>query len=76
MKANTGALSEAWLNAPAGIAIVCRPCTVTGVLLKWKVIVALALVKVGAKFDGILFTVTARAWTDDGLPGQVKLTMN
>src|SRR5205814_1531845 len=34
-------LSEARLNAPAGMCIVCTPCVTTGELLKWKVILAL-----------------------------------
>ncbi len=45
LNAKFGILSEARLNAPAGICIVCGPCMVTGEVLKWKVIVALPLLK-------------------------------
>ena len=39
MNSKSASLSEARLNAPAGICIVCSPCVTTGELLKWKVIV-------------------------------------
>ena len=53
-------LSEARLNAFAGIFIVCEPCVVTGELLKWKVIVALPLLKTN-EFAAIPFTVKSVA---------------
>src|SRR5438094_5215458 len=66
--------SEARLKAPAGICIVCGPSVVTGELLKWKVIVALPLLKVGGKFDGVPFTVKSPAWTVDVFTGSLRLT--
>src|SRR4029077_15150879 len=53
-------LSEARLNAFAGICIVCEPCVVTGELLKWKVIVALRLLKTN-ELAGVPFTVKSVA---------------
>jgi hypothetical protein len=72
VKSNTGLLSEARLNAPAGICIVLEP-SVTGELLKWKVIVLLALLNVGARFDGIPLTVKALAWTVDVSTASLRL---
>src|SRR6266404_4911403 len=68
-------LSEARLNAPAGICIVCGPCTLTGEVLKWKVIVALPLLKVGARFDGVPLTVKSLAWTVVVSTASVRLIM-
>ena len=47
--------------------------SVTGELLKWKVIVALPLLKVGVKFDGVPFTVKSLAWTVLVSTGSLKL---
>ena len=58
--AKFGWLSEARLNAPAAICIVCAPCVVTGELLKWKVIVALPLLKTN-EFAAVPFTVKSVA---------------
>src|SRR5439155_19776289 len=63
------------LNAFAGISIVCGPGVVTGELLKWKVIVALPLLKVGGRFDGVPFTVKSPGWTVDVFTGSLRLTM-
>ena len=58
--AKFGWLSEARLNAPAGICIVCGPGVVTGELLKWKVIVALPLLKTN-ELAAVPFTVKSVA---------------
>ena len=73
LNAKFGALSDWRLNAPAGIFIVCGPCTLTGEVLKWKVIVALPLLKVGARFDGVPLTVKSLAWTVAVFTGSVRL---
>ena len=67
-----GMLSEARLNAPAAICIVCGPCMVTGEVVKWKVSVVLLLVNVTV-FAGIPFTVKSLAWTVAGFTGSVRL---
>ena len=73
MNSNIGISSEARRIAPAGISIVCKPCVVTGVLLKWKVIVALPFDNV-SESAAIPFTVKSVGWTVDGSAGSLKLT--
>src|SRR5213592_2187330 len=68
-----GMLSEARKIAPAAICIVCRPCVITGELLKWKVIVALLLLKTN-ELAGVPLTVKSVAWTLDTSAGSLKLT--
>ena len=49
--------------------------SVTGVLLKWKMIVALPFMKVGVRFDGVPFTVKSLAWTVDVSTASLRLTV-
>ena len=70
---NIGILSELRRIAPAGMCIACEPCVVTGELLKWKVIVALPLLKTN-EFAAVPFTVKALAWTLLGSAGSERLT--
>src|ERR1041385_342436 len=58
--------------APAGICIVLVP-SVTGELLKWKVMVRSPLLKVGGWFDGVPFTVKSLAWTLDSFTASLRL---
>ena len=44
-------------------------------LLKWKVIVVLPLVKIGARFAGVPFTVKSPAWTVAGVTASLRLIM-
>src|SRR4029450_10813958 len=67
-----GQLSEARKIAPAAICIVCTPWVTTGELLKWKVIVALPLLKTN-ELAGVPFTVKSLAWTLDGSAGSLRL---
>ena len=53
--------------------MVSGPCMVTGELLKWKVIVALPLLKVGAWLDGVPFTVKSLAWTVEVSTASLRL---
>src|SRR3954465_1273347 len=69
-----GIPSEARLNAPAAMCIVCGPCTLTGEVLKWKVSVALPLLN-ATVFAGIPFTVKSLAWTVAVFTGSVRLIM-
>ena len=62
------------LKAQAGICIVLEPST-TGELLKWKVIVAFPLLKVGGRLDGVPFTMKSLAWTVDVSTGSLRLTV-
>src|SRR5206468_1794183 len=72
--AKFGILSEARLKAPAGIFIVCGPCVVTGVLLKWKVSVVLPLLN-ATVFAAIPFTVKSVGWTVVVSTASVRLIM-
>src|SRR6266542_1289112 len=69
-----GILSELRKIAPAGICIVCRPCVTSGELLKWKVIVAVPLLKTN-ELAGVPFTVKSLAWTLDTSAGSLRLTI-
>ena len=74
LNAKFGILSEARLNAPAGIFIVCGPCTLTGEVLKWKVSVVLPPLN-ATVFAGIPFTVKSLAWTVAVFTASVRLIM-
>src|SRR4029077_20948011 len=67
-----GMLSEARMNAPAGICIVCGPCNVTGEVLKWKVICVLPAPNT-KEVAGVPFTVKSVAWTVAGTTASLRL---
>jgi hypothetical protein len=72
LNAKFGILSEARLNAPAGMFIVCGPWTLTGEVLKWKVSVVLPLLN-ATVFAAIPLTVKSLAWTVAVFTAPVRL---